>query len=92
MDAALEAGLTAFDHADIYCRGKSETVFGLALKQRPALRDHIFLQSKCGIRFANDPSRSRAADFSRNAHPGQRGRQPAPAADRPAGRAAAAPA
>ncbi|MFO1520776.1 MAG: aldo/keto reductase [Kiritimatiellia bacterium] len=67
IDAALEAGLTAFDHADIYCRGKSETVFGLALKQRPALRDHIFLQSKCGIRFANEPSPGspQRYDFSR---------------------------
>ena len=67
IDTALEAGLTAFDHADIYCRGKSETVFGLAMKQRPALRDHIFLQSKCGIRFANDPSPGspQRYDFSR---------------------------
>ena len=67
IDTAIEAGLTAFDHADIYCRGKSETVFGLALQQRPGLRDHIFLQSKCGIRFANDPAPGapQRYDFSR---------------------------
>ena len=67
IDAAMELGLTAFDHADIYCRGKSETVFGLALRQRPGLRDQIFLQSKCGIRFAHDsaPGVPHRYDFSR---------------------------
>ncbi len=56
LDAAVEAGITLFDHADIYTRGKSETVFGEALQQRPGLRDKILLQSKCGIRFADDPN------------------------------------
>lgn len=55
LDAAVELGITLFDHADIYTRGKSETVFGEALKQRPGLRDQIVLQSKCGIRFPDDP-------------------------------------
>ena len=55
LDAALEAGITLFDHADIYTRGKSEAVFGEVLAQRPGLRQQIVLQSKCGIRFGNDP-------------------------------------
>jgi len=55
LDAAVEAGITLFDHADIYTRGKSESVFGEALRQRPGLREKILLQTKCGIRFANDP-------------------------------------
>ena len=40
----------AFDHADIYCRGKAEAVFGAALAKSPGLRDRIFIQTKCGIR------------------------------------------
>ncbi len=56
LDAAVDAGITIFDHADIYCRGKSETVFGEYLREHPGLRDRIVLQSKCGIRFPQEPS------------------------------------
>ncbi|MGC5020142.1 aldo/keto reductase [Micromonospora sp. DT47] len=49
--AALAAGITAFDHADIYRHGKSEAVFGEVLARTPSLRDRIVLQSKCGIRL-----------------------------------------
>lgn len=52
--AALDCGINFFDHADIYTAGKSETVFGRILKASPGLRDRIVLQSKVGIRFAND--------------------------------------
>jgi predicted oxidoreductase len=55
LDAALEAGITFFDHADIYTFGKSEQVFGDWLAARPDLRDSIFIQSKCGIRFEHTP-------------------------------------
>ena len=53
--AAYEAGITLFDHADIYTRGKSEAVFGEICASQPGLRDNIILQSKCGIRFKDDP-------------------------------------
>lgn len=53
VDAALEAGILIFDHADIYTFGKAEQAFGEAMAQRPALRQQIYLQSKCGIRFAD---------------------------------------
>jgi predicted oxidoreductase len=53
--AAYDAGVTFFDHADIYARGKSEAVFGEVLKANPGLREKIVIQTKCGIRFANDP-------------------------------------
>ncbi|OAM87798.1 aldo/keto reductase [Termitidicoccus mucosus] len=67
IDAALAAGMTFFDHADIYCHGKSELVFGEYLRAHPGLRRRLTLQSKCGIRFADesgsgDPHRF---DFSR---------------------------
>ena len=55
VDAALEQGITLFDHADIYARGKSERLFGEVLRATPGLRERIVLQSKCGIRFADDP-------------------------------------
>ncbi|MEY4488758.1 MAG: hypothetical protein RIQ79_1266, partial [Verrucomicrobiota bacterium] len=54
VGTALDSGINFFDHADIYTCGKSETVFGRILKFTPGLRDRIVLQSKVGIRFAND--------------------------------------
>jgi predicted oxidoreductase len=54
--AAVDAGITLFDHADIYARGKSEEAFGRILAGTPSLRDRIVLQSKCGIRLADDPA------------------------------------
>ncbi len=52
--AALDAGINFFDHADIYCRGKSEEVFAAIWQEVPSLRQRTVLQSKCGIRFEND--------------------------------------
>ena len=54
--AALEEGINFFDHADIYARGKSEEAFSYIWQEEPGLRDRIILQSKCGIRFLNDPA------------------------------------
>lgn len=54
VEAALDIGVKLFDHADIYRRGKAEAVFGELLKRDPSLRARIRLQSKCGIRFADD--------------------------------------
>jgi predicted oxidoreductase len=55
VTSAVEHGITLFDHADIYAHGKSEIVFARVLRQLPELRECIVLQSKCGIRFADDP-------------------------------------
>ena len=62
LATALEQGITLFDHADIYTHGKSEALFGEALRQLPGARDSMVLQSKCGIRFPDDP---RAGDPGR---------------------------
>lgn len=51
--AALDSGITTFDHADIYRHGKSEAVFGEVLSRTPGLRERIVLQTKCGIRLAD---------------------------------------
>lgn len=56
LDAAVEHGFTMFDHADIYCRGKSEQLFGEYLREHPQLRSQVLIQSKCGIRFAEKAS------------------------------------
>lgn len=63
IDCALEHGINLFDHADIYTMGKAEQVFGEVLKSRPELREHIYLQSKCGIRFEDEGAPTRY-DFS----------------------------
>ncbi|WP_371483089.1 aldo/keto reductase family oxidoreductase [Kitasatospora sp. NBC_00315] len=54
VEAALAAGITAFDHADIYRYGKSEAVFGEVLARTPGLRERIVLQTKCGIRLPEE--------------------------------------
>ena len=56
VHAAVEAGYTLFDHADIYCDGRAETAFGHVLRESPGLRERIVLATKCGIRFAGDPA------------------------------------
>jgi len=50
ITAAIEEGINFFDHADIYGGGKSEEVFGKALKEMIGVREKIFIQTKCGIR------------------------------------------
>lgn len=53
--AAFESGFTLFDHADIYCSGRTEEIFGAVLKDVAGMRDQIVIASKCGIRFPDDP-------------------------------------
>jgi len=50
IQTALDAGVTFFDHADIYGGGQSEAKFAEALDMSPRVRDTMMLQSKCGIR------------------------------------------
>ncbi len=54
--AAVDAGYTLFDLADIYGGGDSERIFGRALSQSPGLRSRLNVASKCGIRKPGDPS------------------------------------
>jgi len=56
VEAALEAGITLFDTADIYgCDtpggfGSAEALFGQVLSEAPALREKIVIATKGGIR------------------------------------------
>ncbi|WP_240450080.1 aldo/keto reductase family oxidoreductase [Streptomyces sp. S1] len=54
VEAALDSGITTFDHADIYGQGKAEAVFGEVLSRNPSLRARIGIQSKCGIVLSRD--------------------------------------
>ncbi len=49
VETALSVGINAFDLADIYGRGRCEELLGLVLKNRPDLREEMWIQSKCGI-------------------------------------------
>ena len=63
--AAVEAGFTLFDHADIYCHGVCETLFGRVLSDVPGLRERILIATKCGIRRPDDvPGAPYRYDFS----------------------------
>ena len=54
VDAALDAGITFFDTADIYGGTKSEEFLGKALGKR---RGDITLATKFGMRIGDDPRR-----------------------------------
>jgi predicted oxidoreductase len=55
LEAAIEAGITLFDTADIYGLdgghgvGAAETLFGEVLAEAPSLREGMVLATKCGI-------------------------------------------
>ncbi|WP_426763773.1 aldo/keto reductase [Pseudarthrobacter sp. 1G09] len=66
VQAALDADITLFDHADIYRSGKSEAVFGEVLASTPGLRGRIRIQTKCGIRL-NERGLQTHYDLSRDA-------------------------
>jgi len=65
VEAALEAGITLFDTADIYGAdtpagfGSAEALFGQVLAEAPSLRDRMVIATKGGIRPGN-PYRSDA--------------------------------
>ena len=63
--AAVDAGFTLFDHADIYCHTRAESAFGEVLRENPKLRKKLLVATKCGIRLADEPPGSpHRYDFS----------------------------
>ena len=56
VHAAIDAGYTVFDLADIYGGGECERLFGEALRERAGVRDRLVVASKCGIRKPGSPS------------------------------------
>lgn len=49
IETAISEGIDHFDHADIYGKGASETIFGQAFKDLGISRDSVVLQTKTGI-------------------------------------------
>ncbi len=47
--AALDCGITLFDHADVYGLGASETLYGEFIAADPGLRSRMQLQTKCAL-------------------------------------------
>jgi len=68
LETADAAGFTFYDHADIYCAGACEMIYGEALKKHPEWRKRHVVATKCGIRFGGDPNPSspHRYDFSRD--------------------------
>jgi predicted oxidoreductase len=54
--AAHEAGYTLFDHADIYCDGVAERIFGETLLEVSGMRERVVVATKCGIRKSGEPT------------------------------------
>jgi predicted oxidoreductase len=50
IETALEAGVSFFDHADIYGAGEAETKFAAAVRLAKIPRHKMTVQIKCGIR------------------------------------------
>lgn len=53
IEAALELGVTSFDHADIYGDYTAEGLFGDVLADAPHLRERMRIITKCGIRLVS---------------------------------------
>lgn len=66
VHAAIDAGYTFLDLADIYGGGECERIVGAALRERPGIRERLVVASKCGIRRAGEPAGTVGRyDFSR---------------------------
>ena len=63
---ALDLGINYFDHADVYAWGRAEEAFGRGLARLPGMRPRIVIQTKCGIRWKDEPAGAPLRyDFSR---------------------------
>ena len=63
LSVCLDEGINMVDTADIYGGGHCEELIGEAFAANPQLRDQIFLQTKCSIRFGENGS---YFDFSKD--------------------------
>jgi predicted oxidoreductase len=54
MEQCIDAGITTFDHADIYGNYMCEEMFGQALSLKPSLREDIQIVTKCGIKLVSE--------------------------------------
>lgn len=68
LHLSLEAGITSFDHADIYGDYTTEARFGKAFAQSRVERESIQLISKCGIQYVGNTrdNRIKHYDYSKD--------------------------
>ncbi|MCA1031558.1 aldo/keto reductase family oxidoreductase [Bacillus timonensis] len=53
VERCIEAGITTFDHADIYGNYTCEALLGDALALKPGLREKMEIVTKCGIKLVS---------------------------------------
>ncbi len=53
LEIAVDASSDLFDHADIYCKGKSEDLFSDFWRGASYLCQQIQVQTECGFRFGS---------------------------------------
>jgi predicted oxidoreductase len=63
INTAVDHGINMIDLADIYTKGKSDSLVGEALRRNPSLRDKLVLQAKCGIILGTEPNPGDPARF-----------------------------
>ncbi len=63
IDHCLEAGITSFDHADIYGGYTTESDFGQAFYSSKINRESIQLITKCGIQLDSDARKNRVKHY-----------------------------
>lgn len=63
IHAAVEHGITLIDLADIYTRGKSDSVVGEVIKNNPSIREKVLLQAKSGIVLPDEVAPGSPAHF-----------------------------
>ena len=56
IEAALAAGVTTFDHADIYGGYTTESEFGAGFEASGLEREAVQFISKCGIKYPSEGS------------------------------------
>ena len=61
LEASVDSGVTFFDTADVYGDGRSESIIGSFLHERPEL--DVFIATKIGRRAEQDPAHFTAANL-----------------------------
>ncbi|MFY0602341.1 MAG: aldo/keto reductase [Flavobacteriaceae bacterium] len=64
MNLSLEAGITTFDHADIYGDYTTENQFGKAFVESGIQRENIQLISKCGIQYVGETRKNKIKHYN----------------------------
>ncbi len=67
MHVCLDAGITSFDHADIYGGYTTEAAFGKAFTESGIMRETVQLISKCGIQYMAESRNNKIKHYNYSA-------------------------